>query len=132
MKFLSCFGEKQKAALDGEEGLLEGQKPGCVFCGVTREKGFDIVEEVRCSTGEHGRGLTETQDDELIVFRDRWPRAAEHLLIIPRRHVISVVPELTARDIPMSEYGFVLRTQLPRPGPCVGPRNSHRSTPSIR
>lgn len=111
MKFLSCFGEKQKAALDGEEGLLEGQKPGCVFCGVTREKGFDIVEEVRCSSDEQGQGLTVTQDDELIVFRDRWPRAAEHLLIIPRRHVISVVPELSARDIPMSECAFALRTQ---------------------
>lgn len=51
-----------------------------------------------------------SQDDELIVFRDRWPRAAEHLLIIPRKHVISVVPELTARDIPMSECSR-------RPGP---------------
>lgn len=46
VKFLSCFGEKQKTALD-EENLIEGQKPGCVFCGVTREKGFDIIEEVR-------------------------------------------------------------------------------------
>lgn len=48
MKFLSCFGENQKTALD-EDALLEGQKPGCVFCGVTREKGFDIIEEVRGS-----------------------------------------------------------------------------------
>lgn len=44
----------------------------------------------------------DAQDEELIVFRDRWPRAAEHLLVIPRKHVISVVPELSARDIPMS------------------------------
>lgn len=49
MKFLSCFGEKQKTALGpgSEEALIDGQKPGCTFCGVTREKGFDIVEEVR-------------------------------------------------------------------------------------
>lgn len=44
MKVLSCFGGRQKDAL--EEGLIAGEKPSCVFCGVTREKGFDIVDEV--------------------------------------------------------------------------------------
>lgn len=54
VKFLSCFGEKQKAALD-EENLIEGQKPGCVFCVVSREKGFDIIEEVRWAVLESPR-----------------------------------------------------------------------------
>lgn len=56
MKFLSCFGEKQKDTL--EEGLLAGQRPGCVFCDVSRDKGFDVVEEVRgpllTDEGRHG------------------------------------------------------------------------------
>lgn len=43
------------------------------------------------------------QDDELIAFRDRFPRAREHLLIIPRRHVVGTVLELTAQDVGMRE-----------------------------
>lgn len=38
----------------------------------------------------------------MIAFRDRWPRAAEHLLIVPRRHV-STVKALTVSDIPLSQ-----------------------------
>ncbi|KAL7423663.1 hypothetical protein Q5752_001245 [Cryptotrichosporon argae] len=81
MRFLSCIPRRS----DGEP-LLDagGAVPGCVFCGVSKEAGFDVVFE----------------DDELVAFRDRWPRAKEHVLIIPRAH-ISTVRDLELSHIPL-------------------------------
>ncbi|KZT73569.1 hypothetical protein DAEQUDRAFT_661907 [Daedalea quercina L-15889] len=43
----------------------------CVFCDVSRAKGFNIVWEDECFT----------------VFADRNPAAAHHLLVIPKIHI---------------------------------------------
>ena len=54
------------------EGLLTD---GCVFCRVvTRENPADIVYE----------------DDEVLAFKDLYPKAPVHLLIIPKRHIESL------------------------------------------
>jgi len=47
----------------------------CIFCRIaTGDLQADIVEET----------------DELIAFRDLHPQAPVHLLLIPRRHVVSL------------------------------------------
>ncbi|EPQ54171.1 HIT-like protein [Gloeophyllum trabeum ATCC 11539] len=46
----------------------------CSFCGVSVEKGFDVVWE----------------DRDYIVFRDYRPSAAHHLQVIPKKHIDSV------------------------------------------
>lgn len=41
------------------------------------------------------------QDQDLIAFHDREPRAVTHLLIIPRSHVASSVRQLTREHLPL-------------------------------
>ena len=49
---------------------------GCVFCRiVARESTADIVYE----------------DDEVLAFKDLYPKAPVHLLIIPKRHIESLI-----------------------------------------
>src|SRR5262245_54132999 len=48
---------------------------GCVFCRiVARESQADIVYE----------------DEEVLAFKDLYPKAPVHLLIIPKRHIESL------------------------------------------
>ncbi len=63
--------------------------PGCTFCDVTKEKGFDVVKEVRRIEIKFrlDAETSDLQDDAFIVFRDHKPAAAQHLLVIPKRHV---------------------------------------------
>ncbi|HMM42153.1 MAG TPA: histidine triad nucleotide-binding protein [Thermomicrobiales bacterium] len=49
--------------------------PDCVFCSIVRG---DIP-----STRVH-------EDDEFVAFRDIAPAAPVHILIVPRRHVVSI------------------------------------------
>lgn len=37
------------------------------------------------------------EDDEVVVFKDIYPKAPVHLLMVPRRHIASL-DELTAAD----------------------------------
>ena len=49
--------------------------PGCVFCRiVARESPADIVYE----------------DDAVLAFKDLYPKAPVHLLIVPKRHIESL------------------------------------------
>ena len=58
---------------------------GCVFCRVVaRETAADIVYE----------------DDEVLAFKDLYPKAPVHLLIIPKRHIESLATLLPA-DTPL-------------------------------
>ncbi|WWC60557.1 uncharacterized protein I303_103131 [Kwoniella dejecticola CBS 10117] len=81
--FLSCFPSRK--TLGDEDSLAPLSGGGCIFCNVSKEKGFNIVYE----------------DEELIAFHDRTPRAKVHLLIIPRRHLVSSVKELRREHIPL-------------------------------
>jgi len=55
---------------------LEGNvTPGCVFCRiVARESPAEI----------------EFEDEEVLAFKDLYPKAPVHLLIIPKRHIESI------------------------------------------
>lgn len=47
----------------------------CLFCRIaSRQSPADI----------------EFEDDEIIVFRDIYPKAPVHLLIVPKRHIASI------------------------------------------
>ena len=49
--------------------------PGCVFCRiVARDTPADI----------------EFEDDDVVAFKDLYPKAPVHLLIIPKRHIDSI------------------------------------------
>ncbi|EJU04776.1 hypothetical protein DACRYDRAFT_114103 [Dacryopinax primogenitus] len=79
----SCFtsqDREEEAVLAGDIHLPPAYVKRCVFCNVSREKGFDILHEVG----------PDPNSDDLIVFRDRAPAATEHLLAIPRHHLASV------------------------------------------
>jgi len=48
---------------------------GCVFCRIiARESPADIVYE----------------DDEVLAFKDLYPKAPVHFLIVPKRHIVSL------------------------------------------
>jgi histidine triad (HIT) family protein len=49
---------------------------GCVFCEIVAGRSPADVEY---------------EDDEILAFRDLYPKAPVHLLIIPKRHVESVM-----------------------------------------
>lgn len=40
------------------------------------------------------------QDDKVVAFRDIHPQAPIHILIIPRKHIVSLV-EITPEDLPL-------------------------------
>ena len=49
--------------------------PGCVFCRiVARESPADI----------------EYEDDDVLAFKDLYPKAPVHVLIVPKRHIESI------------------------------------------
>ncbi|PIR69794.1 MAG: histidine triad nucleotide-binding protein [Candidatus Niyogibacteria bacterium CG10_big_fil_rev_8_21_14_0_10_46_36] len=57
----------------------------CLFCSIVRkEKEADIVSE----------------DSDIVVFTDIRPSAPVHLLIVPRKHIVSV-SELEDGDAPL-------------------------------
>ena len=57
----------------------------CVFCRiVARESPADIKYE----------------DDEILVFKDLYPKAPIHLLVIPKRHIESIAT-LAPEDTPL-------------------------------
>ncbi|AGV14151.1 hypothetical protein C343_01567 [Cryptococcus neoformans C23] len=116
-KFLSCLPSRQSAAAQYDPLLpasthltndADNQKTiaSCIFCDVSRDKGFNIVYE----------------DQELIAFHDRTPRAATHLLIIPRSHVASSVRQLTHEHLLLLDSMTALaRTLVPsKPAPKLG------------
>ncbi|OXC70871.1 hypothetical protein AYX13_00287 [Cryptococcus neoformans] len=116
-KFLSCLPSRQSAAAQYDPLLpasthltndADNQKTiaSCIFCNVSRDKGFNIVYE----------------DQELIAFHDRTPRAATHLLIIPRSHVASSVRQLTPEHLLLLDSMTALARTLvpPKPAPKLG------------
>ena len=56
--------------------------PGCVFC--------------RIVAGESPAEI-EYEDEEVLAFKDLYPKAPIHLLIIPKRHIESIA-SLEAED----------------------------------
>ncbi len=59
--------------------------PGCAFCRiVARESPAEI----------------EYEDDEVLAFKDIYPKAPVHLLIIPKRHIASIAT-LEEQDLPV-------------------------------
>ena len=67
----------------------------CLFCDVSRAKGFNIVWEVSIHV-IYRRYLASLmhrrQDESFAVFTDRDPAAAHHLLVIPKIHIGEQVP----------------------------------------
>ena len=49
--------------------------PGCVFCRIVRGESPDEIEY---------------EDEEVLAFKDLYPKAPIHLLIIPKRHIESI------------------------------------------
>ncbi|GJE94519.1 HIT-like protein [Phanerochaete sordida] len=66
--------EGSKRLTDEPSADAGSRVPTCVFCDVSREKGFDVVWE----------------DDAFVAFADRSPAARHHMLVVPKRHVESV------------------------------------------
>jgi histidine triad (HIT) family protein len=61
---------------------MEGRVTDCLFCRiVARESAADI----------------EYEDDAVVAFKDIYPKAPVHLLIVPRRHIASIM-ELEPAD----------------------------------
>ncbi|ORY28589.1 hypothetical protein BCR39DRAFT_198118 [Naematelia encephala] len=102
MKFLSCLSSPnpipiqthtQSSPLLADVG--KPVKPGCIFCSVSSQNGFNIVYE----------------DQELIAFHDRSPQAEQHLLIIPRYH-LGEYPNVPSMQLsyafPVSRYRVVV------------------------
>jgi histidine triad (HIT) family protein len=68
----------------------------CLFCRiVTGESPADIVYE----------------DDAVVAFRDIYPKAPIHLLIVPRRHIASIA-EIDAADAEVIGRCFVVARKL--------------------
>jgi histidine triad (HIT) family protein len=68
----------------------------CIFCRIaTRETPADI----------------EYEDEEIVAFRDIYPKAPIHLLIIPKRHIESVAT-LTEADAALIGNCFLVARRL--------------------
>ena len=51
------------------------------------------------------------QDEELLAFRDINPQAAVHLLVIPKKHIVSLA-ELTEKEIPLMGHMVSVANKL--------------------
>jgi len=71
-------------------------KSDCVFCKIV----------ARASPAE-----IEYEDDEVLAFKDLYPKAPVHLLIIPKRH-ITAISTLEARDLPLVGRCFAVAKNL--------------------
>lgn len=72
----------------------------CIFCNIIAgEIPSDIVY----------------QDDEVIAFPDINPLAPTHLLIVPRKHISSLV-DLSKEDLPLSGQMIDVANQLAKSG----------------
>ena len=80
----------------------------CIFC--------EIAEGRRPSR-------TVYADDQLVAFHDVRPQAPTHVLVVPRRHVTSLL-DLEPGDDGL--LGAMVRTRA-RPRPRAGPRASAAS-----
>ncbi|GAM21208.1 hypothetical protein SAMD00019534_043830, partial [Acytostelium subglobosum LB1] len=60
----------------------DGLRDDCIFCSIVKENNVSIY-----------------QDDDIYVFRDRYPKASTHYLVIPKIHIKSV-RTLTPDDLP--------------------------------
>jgi histidine triad (HIT) family protein len=70
----------------------------CVFCNIVAGKiPSDIV----------------FQDEEVMAFRDIHPKAPTHLLIIPKKHIVSLA-ELTSADMPLAARMIETANKLAR------------------
>lgn len=70
--------------------------PDCVFCRiVAHESPADIVYE----------------DETVVAFNDIYPKAPVHVLIVPRRHISSIV-DLGAADADVIGRCFVAARQI--------------------
>lgn len=68
----------------------------CLFCRiVARESPAEI----------------EYEDDLVLAFKDIYPKAPIHLLIVPRRHIASVAT-LTADDLPLVGHCFLVARRI--------------------
>ncbi|WVQ85624.1 hypothetical protein IAT38_007790 [Cryptococcus sp. DSM 104549] len=109
-RFLSCLSSSEAPAAQYDQ-LLPGPggdkvDPSCIFCSASRETGFNVVYE----------------DDKLVAFHDRTPRARTHILIIPRAHAASSVRQLTPQQLPLLRSMITLAHTLvpPNPPPKLG------------
>ena len=59
--------------------------PACIFCEIVARRSAAEIEY---------------EDDEVLAFRDIYPKAPIHLLIIPKRHIDSVMA-LQPDDAPL-------------------------------
>ena len=70
-----------------------GEKEGaCVFCGIAA-----------APTSAFREKLVLVADEHALVCLNRYPFAASHLLVVPRRHVSNL------EDLPEPEYGALMR-----------------------
>ncbi len=53
------------------------------------------------------------RDDIIVVFRDKFPHAPVHLLIVPRKHIRSV-NDLTEEDSPIISHMFMKARDMAR------------------
>ncbi len=52
-------------------------------------------------------------DDDVMAFRDVAPRAPVHVLVIPRRHLVSVM-DLRDEDLPLLGHMFLVVQEVAR------------------
>lgn len=71
------------------------QSLSCTFCGIVESGPNPIIRET----------------DQFLVFEDRDPSAAQHLLIIPKFHIGSA-DDLTISDLPMLQQMVGLANEL--------------------
>ena len=64
--------------------------PCCIFCGASKENGFNVVWEVSqmsCFCSIMYVNFNTVQNDVYTVFTDINPSAEHHLQVIPKRHI---------------------------------------------
>ena len=63
---------------------------GCIFCGASKENGFNVIWEVRMPGNSSCLLIMLTsvfKNDDYTMFTDINPSSAHHLQLIPKRHI---------------------------------------------
>lgn len=101
------------------------------------EQALDRLDKHQASDRSFGKYIVHFTD-EFVTFHDGYPKAAIHLLVLPRRVRIAGLGQLTASDLPMlrrlgAYVSWVLQTAEGQAGdPGLGWMHGVHSVPSLK
>jgi diadenosine tetraphosphate (Ap4A) HIT family hydrolase len=86
---MNCFKPRAAPAAGPKSESDPDRVAGCIFCDVSKDRGFDVVYEVDLMmyNALHNLANQDHQDADYVAFKDIRPAALHHIQVVPKRHI---------------------------------------------